>query len=150
MGYISACSIPNTIRRGKNYYLHFRLPNKKFFRASLGCDSVERTRYILTRLSLFISLVKSDRMEPIQLRDILKDMKKLEQKDNDDYLLHSQALHYAAAKNIRLLMLVKSLLMYRCLIFGKHPNVTQGWGQRCSTQQSMCSRYDQQCCYARY
>jgi predicted DNA-binding protein YlxM (UPF0122 family) len=39
-------------------------------------------------------------MEPIQLRDILKDMKKLEQKDIDDYLLHSQALHYAAAKNI--------------------------------------------------
>ena len=63
MGYISACSIPNIIRRGKNYYLHFRLPNKKFFRASLGCDSAERTRYILTRLSLFISLVKSDRME---------------------------------------------------------------------------------------
>lgn len=100
MGYISACSIPNTIRRGKNYYLHFRLPNNKFFRASLGCDSAERTKYIALRLSLFISLVKSDMMKSIQLLDIVQKMKKLEQKDIDNYLLHSQALYYAAAKNI--------------------------------------------------
>ncbi|MDF1895545.1 tyrosine-type recombinase/integrase [Rahnella contaminans] len=100
MGYISACSIPNTIRRGKNYYLHFRLPNNKFFRASLGCDSAQKTKYILSRLSLFISLVKSDRIEPIHLLNIVKDMKKLEQKDIDDYLFHSQNLYYAAAKKI--------------------------------------------------
>ncbi|WP_411705175.1 hypothetical protein [Edaphovirga cremea] len=100
MGYISTCAIPNTIRRGKNFYLHFRLSDSKLFRASLGSDSVKRTRYIISRLGLFISLVKSARMESQQLLDIVIKMKKLEQKDIDDYLLEAQTKFYAAAKNI--------------------------------------------------
>lgn len=38
-------------------------------------------------------------MEPAQLLDIVQKMKKLEQKDIDDYLLSIQAAFYAAAKN---------------------------------------------------
>jgi ribosomal protein L12E/L44/L45/RPP1/RPP2 len=37
-------------------------------------------------------------MEPAQLLDIVQKMKKLEQKDIDDYLLSIQAAFYAAAK----------------------------------------------------
>ncbi|WP_261413921.1 tyrosine-type recombinase/integrase [Serratia quinivorans] len=100
MRHTSACAIPNTILRGKNYYLHFRLPENKFFRASLSCDSATRTRYIVARLGLFISLVKSARMEVGQLLDIIKEMKKLEQEDIDNYLLEVQTVFYTAAKNI--------------------------------------------------
>ncbi|MBJ2067197.1 hypothetical protein JFR26_18030, partial [Serratia odorifera] len=100
MRHTSACAIPNTILRGKNYYLHFRLPENKFFRVSLSCDSATRTRYIVARLGLFISLVKSARMEVGQLLDIIKEMKKLEQEDIDNYLLEVQAAFYTAAKNI--------------------------------------------------
>lgn len=39
-------------------------------------------------------------MEPIQLLDIVQKMKKLEQKDIDNYLLKVQAVFYTAAKNI--------------------------------------------------
>jgi len=100
MRHTSACAIPNTILRGKNYYLHFRLPENKFFRASLSCDSATRTRYIVARLGLFISLVKSARMEVGQPLDIIKEMKKLEQEDIDNYLLEVQTVFYTAAKNI--------------------------------------------------
>ncbi|WP_337262695.1 MULTISPECIES: tyrosine-type recombinase/integrase [unclassified Serratia (in: enterobacteria)] len=100
MGYTNTCAIPNVIRRGKNYYLHFRLSRNKFFRTSLSCDSATRARYITVRLGLFISLVKSARMGAGQLSDIIKKMKKLEQKDIDNYLLETQAVFYEAAKNI--------------------------------------------------
>ncbi len=47
---------------------------------------------------MFISLVKSSKMEPALLLDIVHKMKKLEQKDIDDYLLSIQAAFYSAAK----------------------------------------------------
>ena len=49
---------------------------------------------------MFISFVKSSKMEPAQLLDIVQTMKKLEQKDIDDYLLSIQAAFYTAAKKI--------------------------------------------------
>ena len=49
---------------------------------------------------MFISLVKSSKMEPTQLLDIVQKMKKLEQKDIDNYLLSIQAAFYAAVKKI--------------------------------------------------
>ncbi|HDY9179884.1 TPA: DUF3258 domain-containing protein, partial [Klebsiella pneumoniae] len=49
---------------------------------------------------MFISLVKSSKMEPALLLDIVHKMKKLEQKDIDDYLLSIQAAFYSAAKKI--------------------------------------------------
>ena len=49
---------------------------------------------------MFISLVKSSKMEPAQLLDIVHKMKKLEQKDIDDYLLSIQVAFYSAAKKI--------------------------------------------------
>lgn len=49
---------------------------------------------------MFISLVKSSRMEPALLLDIVQKMKKLEQDDIDRYLLKIQAGFYAAAKKI--------------------------------------------------
>ncbi|MXD18313.1 hypothetical protein FQZ93_27820, partial [Escherichia coli] len=78
------CSIPNILKRGNRYCLHFRLPLGGFFRVSLGCDSASRARFISSRLSMFISLVKSSKMEPTQLLDIVQKMKKLEQKDIDN------------------------------------------------------------------
>lgn len=47
---------------------------------------------------MFISFVKSSKMEPAQLLDIVQKMKKLEQDDIDRYLLKIQADFYAAAK----------------------------------------------------
>ncbi len=67
---------------------------------SLGCDSASRARFISSRLTMFISLVKSSKMEPAQLLEIVHKMKKLEQKDIDDYLLSIQAAFYSAAKKI--------------------------------------------------
>ena len=67
---------------------------------SLGCDSASRARFISSRLTMFISLVKSSKMEPAQLLDIVHKMKKLEQKDIDDYLLSIQVAFYSAAKKI--------------------------------------------------
>ncbi|MCX9745453.1 tyrosine-type recombinase/integrase [Klebsiella pneumoniae] len=49
---------------------------------------------------MFISLVKSSKMEPALLLDIVQKMKKLEQKDIDDYLLSIQVAFYTAAKKI--------------------------------------------------
>ncbi|ELI8780597.1 TPA: DUF3258 domain-containing protein [Citrobacter freundii] len=49
---------------------------------------------------MFISFVKSSKMEPAQLLDIVQKMKKLEQDDIDRYLLKIQAGFYAAAKRI--------------------------------------------------
>ena len=96
----NGCSIPNILKRGDRYCLHFRLPLGGFFRVSLGCDSASRARFISSRLSVFISLVKSSKMEPALLLDIVHKMKKLEQKDIDDYLLSIQAAFYSAAKKI--------------------------------------------------
>ena len=96
----NGCSIPNILKRGNRYCLHFRLPLGGFFRVSLGCDSASRARFISSRLSVFISLVKSSKMEPALLLDIVHKMKKLEQKDIDDYLLSIQAAFYSAAKKI--------------------------------------------------
>jgi len=96
----NGCSIPHILKRGNRYCLHFRLPAGNLFRASLGCDSARRARYISSRLSLFISLVKSSKMEPSRLMGIVQDMKKLEQEDIDNYLLKIQAGFYAAAKRI--------------------------------------------------
>lgn len=96
----NGCSIPNILKRGNRYSLHFRLPSGGFFRVSLGCDSASRARFISSRLTMFISLVKSSKMEPAQLLDIVHKMKKLEQKDIDDYLLSIQAAFYSAAKKI--------------------------------------------------
>ncbi|RVR68108.1 hypothetical protein EOL32_27675, partial [Citrobacter freundii] len=83
----SGCSIPNILKRGNRYCLHFRLPSGGLFRVSLGCDSASRARFISSRLSMFISFVKSSKMEPAQLLDIVQKMKKLEQDDIDRYLL---------------------------------------------------------------
>lgn len=96
----NGCSIPNILKRGNRYSLHFRLPAGRFFRASLNCDSASRAKFISSRLSIFISLVKSARMEPAQLLDIVQRMKRLEQKDIDDYLLSIQTAFYSAAKKI--------------------------------------------------
>ncbi|EXF31855.1 hypothetical protein V172_04810 [Citrobacter freundii RLS1] len=49
---------------------------------------------------MFISFVKSSKMDPAQLLDIVQKMKKLEQDDIDRYLLKIQAGFYAAAKKI--------------------------------------------------
>ena len=94
----NGCSISNVLKRGNRYSLHFRLPSGGLFRASLGCDSASRARFISSRLSMFISLVKSSKMEPALLLDIVQKMKKLEQKDIDDYLLSIQVAFYTAAK----------------------------------------------------
>ncbi|WP_255478881.1 tyrosine-type recombinase/integrase [Pantoea sp. ME81] len=96
----NGCSIPNILKRGNRYSLHFRLPAGRLFRASLSCDSASRAKFISSRLSIFISLVKSARMEPAQLLDIVQKMKRLEQKDIDNYLLSIQIGFYSAAKNI--------------------------------------------------
>jgi hypothetical protein len=66
---------------------------------SLGCDSASRARFISSRLSMFISFVKSSKMEPAQLLDIVvQKMKKLEQDDIDTYLLKIQSGFYDAAR----------------------------------------------------
>ncbi|MEA3564754.1 hypothetical protein U9P67_19130 [Escherichia coli] len=96
----NGCSIPNILKRGNRYSLHFRLPSGGLFRVSLGCDLASRARFISSRLSMFISFVKSSNLEPAQLLDIVQKMKKLEQKDIDDYLLCVQATFYAAVKKI--------------------------------------------------
>lgn len=96
----NGCSIPNILKRGNRYSLNFRLPSGGFFRVSLGCDSASRARFISSRLSMFISFVKSSKMDPAQLLDIVQKMKKLEQDDIDRYLLKIQAGFYAAAKKI--------------------------------------------------
>lgn len=96
----NGCSIPNIIKRGNRYCLHFRLSTGRFFRMSLGSDSANRARFISSRISMFISLVKSSKMEPTLLMDIVQKMKKLEQDDIDKYLLEIQAGFYAAAKKI--------------------------------------------------
>ena len=96
----NGCSIPNILKRGNRYSLHFRLPSGGFFRVSLGCDSASRARFISSCLTMFISLVKSSKMEPAQLLEIVQRMKKLEQDDIDRYLLKIQAGFYAAAKKI--------------------------------------------------
>ncbi|WP_238561442.1 tyrosine-type recombinase/integrase [Pantoea dispersa] len=99
-GHTNGCSIPNILKRGNRYSLHFRLPAGRFFRASLSCDSASRAKFISSRLSIFISLVKSSKMEPTLLMDIVQKMKKLEQNDIDSYLLKIQAGFYDAAKKI--------------------------------------------------
>ncbi|MFK3660537.1 hypothetical protein ACI2I2_08405 [Scandinavium sp. NPDC088450] len=88
----NGCSIPNILKRGNRYSLHFRLPSGGFFRASLGCDLASRARFISSRLSVFISFVKSSKMEPTRLLDIVQKMKKLEQDDIDSYLLKIQVV----------------------------------------------------------
>ncbi|EBP6733369.1 hypothetical protein AGQ68_24345, partial [Salmonella enterica subsp. enterica] len=62
----NGCSIPNILKRGNRYFLHFRLPSGGFFLISLGCDSASRARFISSRLTMFISLVKSSKMESAQ------------------------------------------------------------------------------------
>ena len=47
---------------------------------------------------MFISFVKSSRLEPALLLDIVQKRRKLEQKYIDDYLLSIQTAFYAAAK----------------------------------------------------
>lgn len=95
----NGCSIPNIIKRGNRYCLHFRLSTGRFFRMSLGSDSANRARFISSRLSMFISLVKSSKMEPTLLMDIVQKMKKLEQDDIDKYLLEIQAGFMPQRKN---------------------------------------------------
>ncbi|HIB9862557.1 TPA: tyrosine-type recombinase/integrase [Klebsiella variicola] len=96
----NGCSIPNILKRGNRYSLHFRLPAGRLFRASLSCDSASRAKFISSRLSIFISLVKSSKMEPTLLMDIVQTMKKLEQADIDSFLLKIQAGFYDAAIKI--------------------------------------------------
>jgi hypothetical protein len=59
---------------------------------------VEQDLYLPVSPCSFL-FFKSSKMEPAQLLDIVQKMKKLEQKDIDDYLLSIQAAFYAAAKN---------------------------------------------------
>jgi hypothetical protein len=57
---------------------------------SLGCDLASRARFISSRLSMFISFVKSSNLEPAQLLDIVEN-EEIRTKDIDDYLLCVQA-----------------------------------------------------------
>ena len=93
----NGCSIPNILKRGNRYSLHFSPPSGGLFRASLGCDSASRARFISSRLPMFISFVKSSRLEPALLLDIVQKSRKFEQKCIDDYLLSIQTAFYAAA-----------------------------------------------------
>lgn len=104
VGYINRCfsnrNVPYTFQRNGIFYLYFRLPDNRFFKSSLGCDSVRRAGFIISRLMSYISLVKLGKMTCKQLQRIVAGMKKLTQQDIDDYLQELHVETYGDAKGI--------------------------------------------------
>lgn len=104
VGYINRCcfsqNVPYTLQRNGIFYLYFRLPDNRFFKASLACDSFRRARFIISRLISYISLVKLGKMTCKQLQRIVAGMRKLTQQDIDDYLQALQAEVYESAEGI--------------------------------------------------
>lgn len=96
MGYTNGCTIPHTLRRNDIYYVYFRFTERQFFRCSLGTDSPRRCRFIISRLSPYISLFRLGRIGRGQLLKIIKTMKKLTTQDIDLFVagMNAEILQY--------------------------------------------------------
>lgn len=96
MGYTNGCTIPHTLRRNDIYYVYFRFTERQFFRCSLGTDSPRRCRFIISRLSPYISLFRLGRIGRGQLLNIIKTMKKLTAQDIDLFVagMNAEILQY--------------------------------------------------------
>ena len=96
MGYTNDCTIPHTLRRNDIYYVYFRFTERQFFRCSLGTDSPRRCRFIISRLSPYISLFRLGRIGRGQLLKIIKTMKKLTAQDIDLFVagMNAEILQY--------------------------------------------------------
>lgn len=96
MGYTNGCSIPYTLRRNGIYYVYFRFTECRFFRCSLGTDSPRRCRFIISRLTPYISLFRLGRIGRAQFLTIIKTMKKLTTQDIDLFVadMNAEVLQY--------------------------------------------------------
>ncbi len=96
MGYTNGCTIPHTLRRNDIYYVYFCFTERQFFRCSLGTDSPRRCRFIISRLSPYISLFRLGRIGRGQLLKIIKTMKKITTQDIDLFVagINAEILQY--------------------------------------------------------
>ncbi|VDR24471.1 Uncharacterised protein [Raoultella terrigena] len=112
MGYTNGCNIPHTLRRNDIYYVYFRFPDSQFFRCSLGTDSPRRCRFIISRLSPYISLFRLGRIRREQLLKFIKTMKKLTMQDIDLFVagLNAEILQYVESIPAEALTLTPNML----------------------------------------
>jgi len=76
-----------TTKRGETFYINFRLSSGKFFRQSLGTDSLKTAQVTMSRLSAYIPLVQSGQMSEEDFKLKIVDLKALTKRDLDSLLL---------------------------------------------------------------
>ena len=76
-----------TTKRGNTYYINFRLPDRTFFRRSLGTDSLKAVQVTMSRLSPYIPLVQNGSLSVAQFKMHIDGFREATQRDFDTYLL---------------------------------------------------------------
>ena len=76
-----------TTKRGKTFYINFRLPDGTFFRRSLGTDSLRAVEVTMSRLSPYIPLVQNGSLSVEQFKMHIDGFREATQRDFDTYLL---------------------------------------------------------------
>ncbi|CAH0148714.1 Tyrosine recombinase XerC [Erwinia aphidicola] len=76
-----------TTKRGNTFYVNFRLPSGKFFRQSLGTDSLKEAQISMGRLTPLIPLVQSGRMPVDEFQKHIEGFRQATKRDLDSYVL---------------------------------------------------------------
>lgn len=76
-----------TTKRGNTFYVNFRLPSGKFFRQSLGTDSLKEAQISMGRLTPLIPLVQSGRMPVEEFQKHIEGFRQATKRDLDSYVL---------------------------------------------------------------
>lgn len=76
-----------TTKRGNTFYVNFRLPSGKFFRQSLGTDSLKEAQISMGRLTPLIPLVQSGRMPAEEFQKHIEGFRQASKRDLDSYVL---------------------------------------------------------------
>lgn len=89
-----------TTKRGNTYYINFRLPDRTFFRRSLGTDSLKAVQVTMSRLSPYIPLVQNGSLSVAQFKMHIDGFREATQRDFDTYLLDWLRLGVDEAKRM--------------------------------------------------